>query len=201
MDRAVSGELLIAMRPLGIEAALDAWDRRQESEDQKVRALQMALDKGRYEADRIQRQYDASDPANRLVSGELERRWNEALQKVAALEAKLDLMRQSVKVLNQEDRSLLMRMGEDLDLVWNHPQCPVHLKKRILRTVIKEIIVTEQECPRKILMTVHWNGGVQPVWRQIAERRGSMTTGMIWPSLIWCENWQGSAMTAPWRQS
>ena len=139
---------------------MDAWDRRQESEDQKVRALQMALDKGRYEADRVQRQYDASDPANRLVSGELERRWNEALQKVAALEAKLDLMRQSVKVLSHEDRALLMRMGEDLDLVWNHPQCPVHLKKRILRTVIKEIIVTEQESPRKILMTVHWNGGV-----------------------------------------
>jgi len=160
MDRAVAAELLIAMRPIGVEAALDAWDRRQESEDQKVRAIQMALDKGRYEADRIQRQYDASDPANRLVSGELERRWNEALQKVAALEAKLDLVRQSVKVLSQEDRTLLMRMGEDLDLVWNHPQCPVHLKKRILRTVIKEIIVTEQESPRKILMTVHWNGGV-----------------------------------------
>ncbi len=26
--------------------------------------------------------------------------------------------------------------------------------------MIKEIIVTEQECPPKILMTVHWNGGV-----------------------------------------
>jgi hypothetical protein len=53
------------MRPTGVEAALDAWDRRPESEDQKVRAIQMALDKSRYEADRIQRQYDASDPAKR----------------------------------------------------------------------------------------------------------------------------------------
>jgi hypothetical protein len=53
-----------------------------------------------------------------------------------------------------------MRLGEDLELVWNHPQCPIHLKKRILRTVIKEIVVTEQDCPPKILMTVHWDGGV-----------------------------------------
>jgi hypothetical protein len=51
MARAVAAELLIAMRPIGVEAALDAWDRRQESEDQKVRAIQMALDKCRYEAD------------------------------------------------------------------------------------------------------------------------------------------------------
>jgi hypothetical protein len=44
--------------------------------------------------------------------------------------------------------------------VWNHPQCPVHLKKRLLRTVIREIIVTEQEIPPKILMNVHWYGAV-----------------------------------------
>jgi hypothetical protein len=154
MDRTVSAELLIALQPVGIEAALDAWDRRQESDDQKQRALRMALDKGRYEANRIQRQYDATDPGNRLVAGELERRWNEALQKVAALEAKLELTRQSVKILSEEDRVQLMKLGEDLDLVWNHPQCPVHLKKRLLRTVIREIIVTEQEIPPKILMNV-----------------------------------------------
>ena len=145
MDRVVSAELLIALQPVGIEAAFDAWDRRQESDDQKQRGLEMVLDKGRYEANRIQRQYDATDPGNRLVAGELERRWNEALLKVAALEAKLELMRQSVKILSEEDRVQLMKLGEDLDLVWNHPQCPVHLKKRLLRTVIREIVVTEQE--------------------------------------------------------
>lgn len=62
MDRAVSSELLIALQPLGIAAALDAWDRRQESEDQKLRAVNMALEKGQYEATRIQRQFDATDP-------------------------------------------------------------------------------------------------------------------------------------------
>jgi len=160
MDRAVSSELLIALQPLGIAAALDAWDRRQESEDQKLRAVNMALEKGQYEATRIQRQFDATDPGNRLVAGELERRWNEALLKVAALEAKLETMRQSAKTLSEAHRIELRKLGADLDLVWNHPVCPVHLKKRILRTVIKEIIVTEQAEPPKILMTVHWHGGV-----------------------------------------
>lgn len=160
MDRTVSAEVLMALQPLGVEAALAAWDRRQESEDQKQRALELALDKSRYEANRAQRQYDAADPGNRLVAAELERRWNETLQRVAGLETRLDMTRQSVKALEEEDRVELMKLGGDLDLVWNHPHCPVHLKKRILRTVIREIIVTAEDNPSAILMTVHWHGGV-----------------------------------------
>jgi hypothetical protein len=95
MDRAVSAEVLGALQPFGVEAALSAWDRRQESEDQKQRALELALDKCRYEANRAQRQYDAADPRNRLVAAELERRWNEALQKVAGLETRLEMIQQS----------------------------------------------------------------------------------------------------------
>ena len=37
------------------------------------------LEAARYAADRAFRQYDAADPANRLVAGELETRWNRAL--------------------------------------------------------------------------------------------------------------------------
>jgi len=42
----------------------------------------------RYEAAHARRQFDAVDPANRLVAGELERRWNEALQAVQRSKAR-----------------------------------------------------------------------------------------------------------------
>jgi DNA invertase Pin-like site-specific DNA recombinase len=155
MDRAVSAEVLVAIRPLGVEAALDARDHRQDSERQKQQAIQMALDKARYEANRIQRQYDASDPANRLVAGELERRWNEALQKVSGFEARLAMLRESETVLTKEHREHLLELGRAR---MDHPQCPVHIKKRILRTIIREIIVSEDEDPGRILMTIHWFG-------------------------------------------
>lgn len=157
MDRVVSTQVLTALAPLGITAALDAWDRRQENDNQKQRAVQLALDKARYEANRIHNQFDAADPANRLVTAELERRWNESLQRVAGLEVRLGMMQDSIKVLTQPDRERLMALGSDLELVWTHPQCPNFLKKRILRTVIKEIIVNEDQ--QGILMTVHWHGG------------------------------------------
>ncbi|HVH73309.1 MAG TPA: hypothetical protein VM755_00190 [Stellaceae bacterium] len=41
-------------------------------------------------AAKAQRQYDAADPENRLLVGELERRWNERLIAVRDLECEID---------------------------------------------------------------------------------------------------------------
>jgi Recombinase/Resolvase, N terminal domain/Recombinase zinc beta ribbon domain len=67
VDQAVVAEVLEAIRPLGIQAALEAWDHSLNVEDEKQRALKLALEKARYEAGRIERQYEATEPENRLV--------------------------------------------------------------------------------------------------------------------------------------
>src|SRR5215813_13599654 len=94
-DRAVSEQLLQALTPLGIAAALEAMETLQGASHERIRQKRLALDQARYEVTRARRQYDTVDPANRLVAAELERRWNEALQvvhrlqgEIAALEAK-----------------------------------------------------------------------------------------------------------------
>jgi hypothetical protein len=51
-------------------------------------------------------------------------------------------------------------LGHDLAIVWHHPAAPEALKKRILRTVLHEIIIhTTQEPPEHVLH-LHWHGGV-----------------------------------------
>ena len=50
------------------------------------RQRELQLEQARYAARLAQRQYDAVDPDNRLVASELERRWNERLERVARLE-------------------------------------------------------------------------------------------------------------------
>lgn len=50
-------------------------------------ALTRELEAARHAADRAFRQYDAADPENRLVAGELELRWNRALVRVADVES------------------------------------------------------------------------------------------------------------------
>jgi Zn-dependent peptidase ImmA (M78 family) len=80
IDTAISNEVLRVLKPLGIEAALKAIEAQSSTTTAAERQLELSLQQARYEAAHARRQYDAVDPANRLVAGELERRWNEALQ-------------------------------------------------------------------------------------------------------------------------
>ena len=160
VDQAVVAEVLEAIRPVGIQAALDAWDQSQDVEDEKQRALQLALEKARYEANRIERQYEATEPENRLVAAELEKRWNAALAHVADLEARVAEVKGKMVPLGKEQHQQLLALGEDLERLWDHPACPTSLKKRVLRTVLKEIIATQVGNPPQIILKLHWAGGV-----------------------------------------
>src|SRR5215471_9122963 len=80
IDAAISKEVLRVLKPLGTEAALKAIEAQSSTTIAAGRQLELSLQQTRYEAAHARRQYDAVDPANRLVAGELERRWNEALQ-------------------------------------------------------------------------------------------------------------------------
>lgn len=86
MDDTISKQVLAAVQPAAIEAALLASEEQIHQKDDAIAALERDLEAARYAAQRAQRQYDAADPENRLVTGELERRWNQALQRVREIE-------------------------------------------------------------------------------------------------------------------
>src|SRR5580658_2211984 len=89
IDRAVAREILDRVQPLGIEAALSAMKNMEEEQSERRRQLANAIEQARYEAARGYRQYDVADPENRLVAADLERRWNERLVALRALEEEL----------------------------------------------------------------------------------------------------------------
>ena len=72
IDHAVAELVLAAIQPAGIEAARAAMNHAIDDDAEKRRALELALEKARYEAKRAQRQFDLVDPENRLVASELE---------------------------------------------------------------------------------------------------------------------------------
>ena len=53
-----------------------------------------------------------------------------------------------------------MTLGADLKQLWNDAAAPVGLKKRILRTVINEIVVDVNHEAGYLDLQVHWAGGV-----------------------------------------
>jgi excisionase family DNA binding protein len=158
VDRAISAEVIARLQPLGVEAALAAMEARGREHSEKLRQLELALEQARYDAGRARRRYEAVDPHNRLVASELERRWNERLLAVRALEDDRDtLLATPETTLSEADRTRLLALGSDLERAWDSPGATAATRKRIIRTLIHEIIVYVRE---DILdLVIHWLGG------------------------------------------
>lgn len=158
IDQGVSAEVLHLLRPVGVKAALQVIEQCAGQGHAKQRQIELALEQARFEAARAQRQFDAVDPANRLVAGELERRWNERLAVVAQLAEELEGMEaQREPELTAQRRQALLDLGADLPRAWEHPNAGNESRKRILRAVIKEIVVRVTDTHLELVM--HWQGG------------------------------------------
>src|SRR3979409_2574500 len=114
-----------------------AAEQASERRDQVRDALGRDLEAARYAADRAFRQYDAADPANRLVAGELEAPGNPALTHVAGVEAKI-AAHDAAKPIAAVDPLALGLLASNLKTVWSAPTTDARLKKRIGLTTITE---------------------------------------------------------------
>jgi excisionase family DNA binding protein len=158
VDQAVGAEVIRVTKPLGIEAALAAIEVRKTQGAEKRSQIEMALKQARYEASLARRQYDGVDPDNRLVVGELERRWNNKLIEVHRLEEELEAFdRQRPMILTEEEQDRLKQLGADLDLAWSHPAATTETRKRIVRALLNEIVVRVEA--GFVDMVMHWQGG------------------------------------------
>ena len=159
IDRTVAQEVLDRLQPLGIEAALAAMQAHNECQSDKRQQIENAIQQAQYEAARARRQYDAVDPDNRLVAGELERRWNEKLVQLHALEVQLDNLNQTEQTpaLSVADRARLMILGKDLAKAWDSPGVSVETRKKIIRLLVKEIIIDIID--ETLALVIHWQGG------------------------------------------
>ena len=158
IDREVGTEVIERLQPLGIEAALLAQAVRSRASEDKRRQVELALEQARYEVGRARRQYDAVDADNRLVAAELERRWNERLSIVRNLEAELEgLTASPATELTPADRERLMTLGADLQLAWARPGVTPQTRKRVVRTLIDEIIVRVED--NALDLVIRWHGG------------------------------------------
>lgn len=172
IDEAVVSQVLDVLQPAGVTAALNSMESFSLEHNEARRQLELALEKARYESDRVRRQYDATEPENRLVAKELERRWNESLLECEDLENRLKQLEKESIEISPSERDRLLDLGQDLETVWHHPNASPELKKRILRTIIEEIIVDVSEQPREVVLRLHWAGGVHTLLKIPRNRSG-----------------------------
>lgn len=170
-DDAIQEAILSIVGPGAIAAALTAEKEAGQRRDQVLEALGRDLEAARYAADRAFRQYDAADPVNRLVAGELEARWNKALVRVQEVEAKITVHEDGRKAASPDPVSLT-NLADDLKSIWTAPTTDARLKKRIARTLIHEIVADIDDQAAEIILVVHWIGGLHSEIRLPRRRRG-----------------------------
>ena len=172
VDDAMEEALLRVVEPSAIAAATEAAAQATHRRDQVRDALSRDLEAVRYAADRAFRQYDVADPENRLVTAELEVRWNRALTRVGEIESRIaahDAATPKPSVLATTD---VIAIARDLHAVWSAPTTDARLKKRIVRTVIREVIADIDDAASEIVLLIHWIGGVHTELRLPKRRRG-----------------------------
>ncbi|MGB9792662.1 MAG: recombinase family protein [Thermacetogeniaceae bacterium] len=170
LDRAVEQEVLKALKPEAIRATLAHQEKLYLSETEHRRAMELALTQAEYEAERAFRQYNATEPENRLVAAELERRWNQALQEVERLKA--ELKKAPKHYPDPEEFTYLLTLAGDFPRVWHDPGTDMALKKRIVRTLIEEILVDVDEEQALIDVVIHWAGGCHTTLQVKKNRTG-----------------------------
>jgi len=160
IDQAVSTELLRAVQPLSIEAAIRATEQNELEKSQELEGARLSVQAAQYEADRAFEQYNLVDPKNRLVAATLEERLNERLAELQETRRRLDSMARTKRSLTPEERKRLHDLASNFEQAWDHPKADAVLKKRLLRTAIREILVAFQREGQQLEVTIHWQGGV-----------------------------------------
>ncbi len=160
VDAAVVEVLLAAVSPISLRVATQVLDQVEQDLIAQRRQRELQLEQARYEARLAQRQYDAVDPSNRLVAGELERRWNEKLERVAQLERTYaQAERDAEWNLTAEERAAITELSRDLPAIWCAETTTNQERKKLLRMAIESVQLDGVSQIGQVEVQIRWRSG------------------------------------------
>lgn len=157
VDDAVAQRLLAVVTPPGIAVALAAAAEVMDRWTRSTRALELRVERARYEAARAERAFHHCEPENRLVARSLEHRWEEALQAVAEAEAALATAQAASIPL--PPRAELEALATDLPSLWAANTTSHKDRKRLLRTLVGDVTLTSERASDQVRIGIHWRSG------------------------------------------
>ena len=156
VDSVIARELLLAVEPIAVEAAMAAERLRMERVSERRHILELDLQKARYEASLAERRYAACDPDNRLIAAQLEKSWEAALRQVEECQARLEPAHDIAQSANAAD---FFGLAEDLEAAWASPNVSMRSRQQLLRGLVVDIVADVDEAARDVILTIHWRGG------------------------------------------
>ena len=156
IEQAVAERLLAAVAPEQIALALKAADSVTDRRSRATRAVELRVERARYDAARAERAFHQCDPDNRLVARTLESRWEAKLRELADAEAELA---QQAAEPPLPARAEIEALARDLPRLWAAPTTSHRDRKRLLRALINDITLTSQPDQPEIQIGIHWRSG------------------------------------------
>jgi len=156
VDELVARRLLEALEPEEIALALSAADEFADRRRRSNRALELRVERARYEAIRAERAFHACEPDNRLVARSLENRWEEKLRELKDAEAELA---EHVVPSSEPSREQIEALARDLPKLWGADSTADRDRKRLLRTMVADVTLTSNPDSRELLVGIRWRSG------------------------------------------
>ena len=157
IDELVARRVLQALAPQEIALALNAADEVQDRRVRSNRALELRVERARYDAARAERAFHQCDPDNRLVARSLEDRWEEKLKELNDAEA--ELAEHTAANPAEPSREQLEALARDLPALWAAPTTNHRDRKRLLRALIADVTITSQPHGREVQVGIRWRSG------------------------------------------
>jgi excisionase family DNA binding protein len=157
VDQAVAAALLAALTPEQVTLALAAADQVTDRHQRTSRAAELAVERAQYEADRAERSLAAVEPENRLVARNLEARWETKLAALAQAEQALQAAQDALPPL--PCRADLIELAADLPALWHASTTSAKDRKRLLRTLIADVMLLPEPDPGKARIGIRWRTG------------------------------------------
>ena len=173
VDRRFEEEILKVISPFGVRAGMEAIKRMGGKNSGRVEAVKKQIAQAEYEAMRAFEQYDEVDPRNRLVALELERRWNEKLEEVERLKVLLSEIEDEKTAFSEVEEKRVEELGENFKIVWRSKFCTSEMKKKIVRTIVEEVVANSNDSEDKLVFVIHWKGGSHTRFEMDRPRSGA----------------------------
>jgi recombinase/recombinase-like zinc beta ribbon protein len=162
VDARVVAAFFEALSPVELDLYTQAMAAQGQQAARLEEAHQQQLERLRYEAALCERQFRRVDPDNRLVTAELERRWEAALRALQTAEAAATQRMQPTDMaqgtLAPELRAAFLDLGRTLPDLWQTDVLSQAQRKAVLRCLIDKVVI--HRVPRDEVQTrIVWKGG------------------------------------------
>jgi hypothetical protein len=166
LDTMVEQLVLAALEPAALQASVLAAGELQRERATLEAQWQHRLERAAWQAERTRRQYDATEPENRLVARTLEREWEQALAAQAQLQGEYErFQRDQPRALSEAEIATLRDQAGDLPGIWH--DATREERQTLVRLLLERVLVKVVDDSEQVEVVCHWHGGHRSTHRLV----------------------------------